>query len=91
MGGILFAEDLAERYRVSVRKAKEMLLSMPALNVGTDKRKRLAVSEAALEAWERERSEVRGGYMPAGQRPRIRMATPTGTEGLVCPKRPKRK
>ena len=91
MGGLLFAEDLAERYRVSVRVAREMMLTMPSINLGTDKRKKLAVPEAALEAWERERMEIRAGYQRKGQRPRMRVMRPTGTEGLVCPKRPKRK
>jgi hypothetical protein len=90
MDRLLFADDIAERYRVTKRKALEMMQAMPTINLGTDKRRKLAVPEAALEAWERERMEIRAGYQRKGQRPRMRVIRPTGTDGLVCPKRPKR-
>ena len=91
MDRLLFADDIAERYRVTKRKALEMMQAMPTINLGTDKRRKLAVSEAALEAWERERMEIRGGYQPRGQRPRVRMMrAASGTDGLVCPKRPRK-
>lgn len=91
MGGLLFAEDLAERYRVSVRRARELMMAMPAINLGTDKRKKLAVPEAALEAWERERTEIRGGYQPKGQRPRMRVHRAAAGGELICPPRPRKK
>lgn len=96
MGTLLFDEDIAARYRVTVRKAREMMLAMPTINLGTDKRKRLAVPENMLADWERARTEIRGAYQVKGQRPKLRMAraaaVPTGTDGLpICPKRAARK
>ena len=92
MGTLLFDEDIAARYKVTVRKAREMMLAMPTINLGTDKRKRLAVSAEALAKWEASRTEVQGEYQLKGQRQKLRparrSAVPYGPDGHpICPKR----
>jgi hypothetical protein len=93
MGTLLFDEDIAARYKVTVRKAREMMLAMPTINLGTDRRKRLAVQEETLSAWEQSRTEIRGAYEPKGQRPRLRVAkrapaaVPYKDGHPICPKR----
>lgn len=64
MTRLMTVNDVAERYQVKVKKAREMMLEMKCINLGSEKCKHLRVTEANLLKWEEERSKVR--TMPAG-------------------------
>lgn len=74
MTRLMTVNDIAERYQVKVKKAREMMLEMKCINLGSEKCKRLRVSEANLLKWEEERAKVR--TMPAvtaGRRTRAKL------------------
>lgn len=81
MEKLYFADDLAERYKVSVRKAKELLRTMPAMKIGA----RMAVAETALAAWERERTRAQAATPKRGRKPKAQPIV--RLEEMRCPTR----
>lgn len=83
MERLMFAEDLAERYRVSERKARELLREMPAIRIGA----RRAVSESALRAWEAERTQQPAAAAKRGRKPAKRSVPVVHLSEMRCPTR----
>ena len=82
MDNLLFAEDLAARYRVSERKARELLKEMPAIRIGA----RRAVSESTLKAWEMEKTQ-QPAAVKRGRKPAKRTAPVVHLSEMRCPTR----
>lgn len=82
MDKLLFAEDLAERYRVSERKARELLREMPAIRIGA----RRAVTEAALRAWEMEKTQ-QPATVKRGRKAKTRTVPVVHLSEMRCPTR----
>ena len=84
MDRLYFAEELSERYRVSVRKAREIMRTMPSIRIGNKR----AISEGRLMAWEKEQADaLLEGPTRKGMKLRTKPARVVHLEEMRCPTR----
>ena len=84
MDNLLFTEDVAARYRISERKAREMMQRMPCIRIGA----RRAITETRLAAWEQaEADRLLEGPARRGRKPKPRTAPVVHLSEMRCPTR----
>lgn len=84
MENLYFAEEIAARYRVNLRKAREILRTMPSIRIGNKR----AISEGRLVAWEQEQADaLLEGPSKKGMKLRTKPQRVVHLEEMRCPTR----